>query len=405
MDGRGRLRVGGCDLVDLADRYGTPLYVLDEATVRERARAFTGELGRQWPGPSTVVFASKAYPSAVVGRILASEGVGCDVASSGELAVALRAGFPPDRIVVHGNAKSDADVRAALAAGVGWVVVDNLDDVDRLERFAERPQAVLVRVRPGIDAPTHEAVATGGEDSKFGLGPAEARAAIDRIRSSRHLRLDGVHVHVGSQILDTRPFADSVRAVAGLGEFPVYDLGGGLGVRYTYAEHPPTVEAYVRALAGTARRALPGTATLLIEPGRAMVARAGVTLYRVQTVKRGRRTFVGVDGGMGDNLEVSLFGTRFEATVADRVTGGGEVCQLVGHHCESGDRLIDGVPLEDPQVGDVIAVPVTGAYTFTMANNYNLAPRPAMVVVHDGRDRLAVRRETLDDLWSRDVAG
>jgi diaminopimelate decarboxylase len=262
---------------------------------------------------------------------------------------------------------------------------------------------VLVRVIPGIATATHEAIATGDENSKFGLSVVDTRKAISRLRSSDKLRLDGLHVHIGSQILDTKPFAQAVEAIAALGEFAVYDLGGGLGARYTYDDHPPSVEEYLDTLIDAARQLLPATARLLIEPGRSMIAEAGVTLYTVVTVKKGElRRFVAIDGGMGDNLEVSLYGQRFEATVADRV-GGGEAYTLVGRHCESGDQLIKSVALRDPGVGDIIAVPVTGAYCLTMANNYNGALRPPIVMAHDGVARLVLRRETYDDLLRRDV--
>jgi diaminopimelate decarboxylase len=333
---------------------------------------------------------------------VAEEGLGCDVAGAGELVHALAAGVDPQRIYLHGNAKTDEDLRRAIEAGVGTVVVDNLDDVARLERLVADEQGVLVRVIPGVRPDTHAAVATGQEDSKFGLAPADARRAIERVRGSDRLRLDGLHVHIGSQILDAAPFGQAVAAIAAFGAFAVYDLGGGLGARYTYAEWPPSVAEYLDVLVGAAREHLPAQARLVIEPGRSVVARAGVTIYRVVTVKRGARTFVAVDGGMGDNLEVSLYGQRFEATVADRV-GGGETVDLVGRHCESGDVLSAGVALRDPRVGDVVAVPATGAYCFTMRNGYNGALRPPLVFVRDGDARVVVRRERYEDLLRLDA--
>ncbi|MGZ4590644.1 MAG: diaminopimelate decarboxylase family protein, partial [Actinomycetes bacterium] len=237
----------------------------------------------------------------------------------------------------------------------------------------------------------------------FGLPPDQARDLVGRIRASRLLRMDGIHVHVGSQILDTEPLAAAVEAAARLGEFPVYDLGGGLGERYTYAERAPSAADYAAALGAAARRHLPAAARVIVEPGRSLVARSGVTLYRVTTVKRsGGRTFVAVDGGMGDNLDVALVGQRFEATVADRV-GGGDPCDLVGRHCESGDVLVEGVALDAPRVGDLVAVPVTGAYCFTMSNNYNGALRPPVVFCAGGSSRAVVRRETYADLLARHV--
>jgi diaminopimelate decarboxylase len=401
VDGDGELVVGGCRLRDVAAELGTPAYVVDEAALRDRAREYGDELRARWPD-ALAIFASKAFPCTAVLGAVAEEGLGCDVAGAGELVHALAAGVDPARIYLHGNAKTDEDLRRAIEAGVGTVVVDNLDDVDRLERLVSGEQAVLVRVIPGVRPDTHAAVATGQEDSKFGLAPADARTAIARLRGSDRVRLDGLHVHIGSQILDAEPFGRAVEALGAFGEFAVYDLGGGLGARYTYADRPPSVAEYLDVLVGAAREHLPGSARLVIEPGRSLVARAGVTLYRVVTVKRDARTFVAVDGGMGDNLEVSLYGQRFEATVADRV-GGGQPVDLVGRHCESGDVLSAGVALREPRVGDVVAVPVTGAYCFTMRNGYNGALRAPVVFVRDGDARVVVRREDYDDLLRLDV--
>jgi diaminopimelate decarboxylase len=397
----GTLVVSGCRLDDIAAKFGTPTYVVDEPALRARAREFRDELTGRWPN-SRVVFASKSFPCTAGYRVMAQERLAVDVAGAGELVMALAGGVPARDIVMHGNAKTDTDLQMAVDAGVGLVVVDNNDDIDRLERIVTGEQAVLVRLIPGIRAETHAAVATGHEGSKFGLSPKDARAAVARLQGSDRLRLDGIHVHVGSQILDAEPLARAAEAAAALGEFEVYDLGGGLGVRYTYTEHPPSVADYVAALTDAAREHLPSRSRILIEPGRSLVARSGITLYRVVTVKPGATTFVAVDGGMGDNLEVSLYDQRFEATVANRL-GGGEQYDLVGRHCESGDRLIEGVPLDNPRVGDLIAVPVTGAYCMTMSNNYNGALRPPVVFCSDGQARAVVRRETYDDLTRRDL--
>ncbi|RKS09951.1 diaminopimelate decarboxylase [Nocardiopsis sp. Huas11] len=399
----GALMIGGCRAEDLAERFGTPAMIVDEGALRARARRYAAGLAERWPN-SQVVFASKAFPCTAIERVLVEEGLGVDVAGGGELAVALRAGADPRGLVVHGNAKTDEEIRDAVGAGAGLVVIDNDDDIDRLERLTTGDQGVLVRVTPDIRPDTHEAVATGGRGSKFGFDPARAREAIARLRGSDRLRLDGVHVHVGSQILGTEPFARAVEAVADLGAFAVYDLGGGLGARYTHDDHPPAVEEYLDALVGVARTRLPADARIIIEPGRSLVAEAGATLYRVVTVKRGEPDIVAVDGGMGDNMEVALYGQRFEAVLAARV-GVGDPCHLVGRHCESGDRLASGVPLADPRPGDVVAVPVTGAYCYSLANNYNGARRPPVVLCHDGRAREVVRRETYTDLTRRDVDG
>jgi diaminopimelate decarboxylase len=401
-DGDGRLSIAGCEVQELAERFGTPLYVVDEDALRAQARRFRGALEARWPN-AQVVFASKAFPCVAVVGALASEGLGVDIAGGGELAVALAAGVNPADIVMHGNAKTGAELRMALDAGVGTIVVDNHDDIDRLEALVTGRQHVLVRVLPDVAPDTHAAISTGAAGSKFGLPLPEARRAIARLRTSRRLVLDGVHIHIGSQILQTAPFAEAVARLGELGEFDVYDLGGGLGVSYTGEEELPSPEEWIGALTDAAQRHLPAGARILIEPGRSLVARAGMTIYRVVTVKRGAPTFVAVDGGMGDNLEVALYGQRFVAAIDGR-TGAGKPVELVGRHCESGDRLISGVRLPDPTPGDLVAVPVTGAYCFTMANNYNGALRPPVVFCRDGNARAVVRRETYADLLARNVA-
>jgi diaminopimelate decarboxylase len=304
---------------------------------------------------------------------------------------------------MHGNAKTPAELRMAVDAGVGLIVIDNTDDIDRLEDLVQSEQPVLVRVIPGVRPDTHEAVATGQAGSKFGLPIPAARAAIARLKHSDKLRLDGLHMHIGSQILSTQPYPPAIEAIAGLGDFSVYNLGGGLGVRYTYRDNPPSAEDWIEALAATARRHFPSGAQIIIEPGRSLVAPFGVTVYRVISVKGDDPRFVAVDGGMADNMEVALYGQRFEATVASRV-GPGEAVELVGRHCESGDRLISGAALRDPRPGDLVAVAVTGAYCYSLASNYNGAMRPPVVFCRDGEPRLVVRRETHADFLARDIA-
>jgi diaminopimelate decarboxylase len=403
QDTDGMLVIGGCRLDDVAGRHGTPALVVDEGALRQRAREYREQLAARWPD-ARVAFASKAFPCTAVQRLMVAEGLWLDVAGGGEILSALAAGADPATLVLHGNAKTTEEIGLAVRSGVGTVVVDNFDDIDRLEAIvpAGGRQGCLVRVIPGVQASTHAAHATGHEGSKFGLSPAAARQAIDRIRASDRLRLDGLHTHVGSQILVADELAAAVEPLAALGRFPVYDLGGGLGARYTYTDHPPSVGDYLDALIGAARAHLPADARILIEPGRSVVAAAAATVYTVTTVKPGSTTFVAVDGGMGDNLEVALVGQRFEATIADRV-GGGQPVSLVGRHCESGDVLADSVPLRDPQVGDLLAVPVTGAYCFTMSNNYNGARRIPVVFAAGGESRLVVRRESWEDLLGRDV--
>jgi diaminopimelate decarboxylase len=404
LDDDGMLVVGGCRLDEVAGEYGTPVLVVTEQAVRQRARDYRAGLAARWPD-SQVVFASKAFPCTAVQRVMVNEGLWIDVAGGGEIVTALAAGADPATLVLHGNAKSTEEIQLAVEAGVGTVVVDNFDDVDRLEAVVPRgfEQGCLVRVIPGVQASTHAAHATGHEGSKFGLSPPAARQAIARIQRSDRLRMEGLHTHVGSQIMVAEELAAAVEPLAALGHFPVYDLGGGLGARYTYTDHPPSLDEYLDVLVAAAHAHLPGDARILIEPGRSMVATSAVTVYTVTTVKPGATTFVAVDGGMGDNLEVALVGQRFEATIANRV-GGGHPVTVVGRHCESGDVLSDGVPLQDAAVGDLLAVPATGAYCYTMSNNYNGARRIPVVFATDGQSRLVVRRETWQDLLSRDVA-
>ena len=403
LNERGHIEVGGCDTIELSREFGTPAYVVAEDDLRARARAFVQAGCDAGQEDFHVVFASKAFPCTAAYRLMASEGIGVDVAGAGELIMALAGGVDPALIVMHGNAKTPAELRMAVDAGVGLIVIDNTDDIDRLEDLVRSEQRVLVRVIPGVRPDTYDAVATGQAGSKFGLPIPEARAAIARLAHSDKLRLDGLHVHIGSQILDTEPYTRAIEVVAGLGDFDIYNLGGGLGARYTYDDRPPSPEEWIAVLAAAARRVLPGGARIIIEPGRSLVAPFGVTLYRVISVKGEDPRFVAVDGGMADNMEVALYGQRFEATVTSRV-GGGAPVELVGRHCESGDRLISGVVLRDPRPGDLVAVAVTGAYCYSLASNYNGAMRPPVVFCRDGDARLVVRRETHADFLARDVA-
>jgi diaminopimelate decarboxylase len=403
IDEDGRLQLGGCDAVELAREFGTPAYVVAEDDLRARARMFADAF-RARTQDFDVLFASKAFPCTAVLRVFAEEGLGCDVASGGELALALRGGFDPARIVLHGNAKSVAELRFARAAGVGHVVVDNADEIERLEAVVgDGPaQAVMLRVTPDVRGATHDKISTGQADSKFGFSLPDAPAAIDRLRGSDELDLVGLHVHIGSQILELEPFRRVIDAIAPLGDFGTYNLGGGLGVAYTADQEPPRIADYVAAKVETADRVLGPGKRLLDEPGRALVANSTVTLYTVQSVKHNVSTWVGVDGGMSDNLRPMLYGSPYEAQVADRF-GGGTHSRLAGKHCESGDVIIRDADLADPRVGDVVVTPVTGAYGHAMANNYNGVPRPPVIFVSQGDARVVVRRETYDDLFARDV--
>jgi diaminopimelate decarboxylase len=397
----GELTIGGVPAAELVRTYGTPLVVYDEATLRADARAY-----REAAPDAAVCFGTKAFPNVAVLRLLAEEGVGADVSTLGELRFALEAGLDGDRLVVHGNNKSDEELRAAAAAG-GLVVLDSLEELDRAR--AAGVGRALVRVTPGIEADTHEAIRTGHHGSKFGLTPDDALEAIRRLPE-----LEGVHVHIGSQLFD---LATALSAVDWMVAFAArthdetgwqprsVDVGGGLGVPTTPEQRPLDVDAFVSGVRarledGFARYGLEPP-RLILEPGRSLVARAGVTLYTVGSVKETGTgtTFVAVDGGMSDNPRPALYGARYTAVIADRV--GAEPDReyaVAGKHCESGDVLIDRVRLPAPRRGDVLAVPSTGAYTLAMSSTYNAVPRPAAVLVRDGEARVIRRRETVDDL-------
>ncbi|HEX2411483.1 MAG TPA: diaminopimelate decarboxylase, partial [Solirubrobacteraceae bacterium] len=304
IDDGGDLVVGGCSVARLCGEFGTPVYVYDEADLRGRAREYRAEFDSRHTD-TEVLFASKAFPCTAAYALFAEEGLSCDVASRGELFLALRGGMDPARIYLHGNAKDDADIAAAIDAGVGCVVVDSFDDIDRLERLVGDRQRVFLRVNPEVDAETHEAVLTGHSGSKFGLRREAARRAIQRLRGSDKLELTGLHVHVGSQILELEPFTRALEALDGLGEFPEYDLGGGLGIPYRSADSAPSVAAYAETLTAAVQQRLGDGVRLLVEPGRSLVGNAGITAYRVVSVKRDIVVHVAVDGGMGDNLEPS----------------------------------------------------------------------------------------------------
>ncbi|HEY1509715.1 MAG TPA: diaminopimelate decarboxylase [Solirubrobacteraceae bacterium] len=403
---RGHLELGGCDAVELAREFGTPVYVVAEHDLRARARSFMDAIAARHED-FDVLFASKAFPCTAVYRALAEEGLACDVASGGELFLALRAGFDPARIYLHGNAKSDAELRQALGADVGHIVLDSIDELDRLERIAaerDARQEVLVRVTPGVAGDTHQAISTGQADSKFGFSVDQAREAIGRLKHAPHLELVGLHFHIGSQLFELEPFRAAVRAIAPLGDFPVYNLGGGLGVAYTAAQQPPAIEAYVETIVAAAHAELGPGKRLLFEPGRALVANSTVTLYTIESVKRNVSTWVAVDGGMSDNLRPMLYGAGYEALIAQRPLAAGTVrCRLAGKHCESGDVIVKDLMLPDPAPGDVVATPVTGGYGYSLANNYNGVPRAPVIFCSEGSARVVVRRETYEDLAARDI--
>jgi diaminopimelate decarboxylase len=416
----GHLSIGGCDLVDLAEEYGTPLVVYDEGALRAMARAYRAAFAALAPD-AVVIYASKAYFGQAMLRLACEEGLCVDVASGGELFAALRAGFAPERIYMHGNNKDAREVGEALEARVGTVIVDNLDEIALLDREAaarDLRQRVLVRVTPGVQPSTHSYISTGQLDSKFGFsiegGPA--REAVDAVRAAPALALAGLHCHIGSQLFDLSGYSAAATIVAdfaascGGGDLGVIDMGGGLGIAYTSDDHPAAVDDYAEAVVESvrsewARVGLP-MPRLLVEPGRSIVGRAGVTLYRVGGVKTipGVRTYASVDGGMSDLMRPMLYGAVYEPLLANRADAEPtETLRLVGKHCESGDVLVAEASLPPVGSGDLVCLPATGAYGVAMASNYNGVTRPAVVFVDGGAARLVTRRETYADLVARDL--
>ena len=408
VDDHGRLSIGGCDVGDLAERHGTPLFVYDEAHIRARCREAVSVLG------DGATYASKAFLCRAVARLVHEEGMRIDVATGGELQVVLAAGVPAERTVLHGNNKSLDELRLALTAGVGRIVIDSDDELDRIESLVASGlpvPRVLLRINPGIEVHTHEHVRTGNLDSKFGfpLPTGQADDALARARASAAVDLVGLHMHIGSQVFSVENFLEGLRAVAPFvvaADLPELVVGGGLGVAYVEGESAPTITEWATAVVDGCRAA--GiTAEIGVEPGRAVVGAAAVTLYTVGTVKfiPGVRTYVSVDGGMSDNPRPVLYGSGYETFLPRAATSRREMpIRLVGKHCESGDLLVrEGRVPADLAVGDVIATPVTGAYGHSMGSNYNKVLRPAVVFVADGVDRLVVRRETVEDLLATDV--
>jgi diaminopimelate decarboxylase len=393
LNDRGRLEIGGCDVFDVAAEFGTPAYVYAVDDIRTRARAYVDGF-RKRTDHFEVVYASKAFPCTAAYRLLAEEGIACDVASGGELYLALRGGFAPDKIYFHGNNKSKSEIDYAQEVGVGHIVIDSFHEIGLIEA----PQKVMLRVTPGIKPTTHDYIATGQVDSKFGFGLDDVPRAIEEV-GRRGLELVGLHAHLGSQIFDLGPYEKLAEVLTQMGDYPLLNLGGGLGIAYTEDEQPPPIDEYVETLVSGA----PEGVTVLCEPGRSLVGNAGVTVYTVGTVKEipDVRTYVAVDGGMSDNLRPMLYGARYEAEIADRF-GGGTTCTIAGKHCESGDVLQRDVELDHPRSGDLLVMPATGAYGHAMANNYNGVPRPPVIFCEDGNARAVVRRESYEDLALRD---
>lgn len=406
---RGRLEVAGCDLVDLAAELGTPAYVYAEDEMHARARAYREAFERR-AAEAEILYASKAFPCTAAYRLFAEEGLSVDVASGGELHMALAGGFDPGRIHMHGNNKSDEEILLAARVGVGHLILDSFDEIERCERLLDHPQRVLVRVTPGIRPSTHDYVQTGQLDSKFGFGLEDGLAAkaIERVLASDVLELVGLHAHIGSQIFELEPYRLAIEAIGGLaGDWcRMVNVGGGLGIAYTAEDEPPSIDAYAEVEARAVAEVFGEGVRILVEPGRSLVGNAGLTAYRVGTVKEipGVRTYVAVDGGISDNARPMLYGSRYEAVIADRAGEPADTLATVaGMHCESGDVLVRDTMLAAPAVGDVLVTPATGAYGHAMASNYNGVTRPPVVFCRDGEARVVVRRESFEDLTARDV--
>lgn len=419
LDDEARLMVGGCRLSALAERYGTPLYVLDEASIRAACRAYREALQRHYPGPSLAVYASKANSSLAMTALVASEGLGLDAVSAGELLTALEGGMPPERIVLHGNNKSDEELLLAYRSGV-TVVADNHHDLERLAQLVPdggAPVRLMLRFTPGIECHTHEYIRTGHLDSKFGFDPDQLESVLRSLKGAAWAEVSGLHAHIGSQIFELDPhrdlaavMADALRLARGLGH-PVEDLnlGGGLGIRYVESDDPPSIDTWVQVVASAVAKACEerqlSLPRLLCEPGRSLVAAAGVTLYRLGSRKEvpGLRTYLSVDGGMSDNPRPITYQSLYTACLADRPQAAAtETVTLAGKHCESGDVLLKDVALPASASGDVLVVLATGAYNASMSSNYNRIPRPAAVLVHDGEADLIQRRERPEDLLRYD---
>ena len=420
----GNLEIGGCDCVALAQKYGTPLYVMDEELIRKNCKTYKNSIEKHYDGNGLVLYASKAFSCKAIYRIVKEEGLGIDVVSGGELYTALSVGFPVEKIYFHGNNKTADELCMALENDIGRIVVDNIYELELLDRLAreygKRPK-ILFRIKPGIDAHTHSCIRTGQIDSKFGvaLETGEAREIIARALKLAHVEVVGVHCHIGSQIFDSEPFqlaaerlADFIASIRD--EFGItlreLNLGGGYGIKYLSNDQPISYDCYIEKVSAEIKRIASEKGVelpfVLMEPGRSIVGEAGITLYTVGAVKDipGVRKYVSVDGGMGDNPRYALYQAEYEAAVANRPAGEPhELVTVVGKYCESGDILIKDIMLPRVQPGDTLAVLSTGAYNYSMASNYNRMPRPAVVMVNQGKDTLIIRRESYEDLVRNDL--
>lgn len=421
---KGNLTVGGIDTTELAAEYGTPLYVMDEAVIRENCRRFKDSIDRFYGGQGRVCFASKAFSCMEMCRIIADEGLGLDVVSAGEMYTALKAGFPMEKVGFHGNNKTDEELALALDCGVGSIIVDNISELERLERIAaekDKMPDIMLRIKPGIDAHTHAFVQTGQIDSKYGfaLETGEAFEAVKKVISCERVNLIGLNCHIGSQIFDIAPFEEAASVML---EFIAkiknelgfvikgLNLGGGFGVKYVESDDPKPFEMYMEKVSEIVKTKCAEFGLeqpyIYLEPGRSIAASAGITLYTVgaRKVIPNIRTYISVDGGMADNPRYILYQSEYTAVVANKASEEfSEKVSIAGKCCETGDLLSENMPLQHAESGDIIAVLTTGAYNYSMSSNYNRLCKPAVVFVREGESRVAVKRETLDDIIRNDI--
>ncbi len=421
---KGNLTIGGIDTVELAQQYGTPLYVMDEQLIRKNLRRFHESMQKYYDGKGLVCYASKAFSCLEMCRIVASEGDGLDAVSIGELYTAVKAGFPMEKVGFHGNNKTDDELRYAVENGVGHIIVDNINELHRLEAIAEetgKEPHIMFRIKPGIDAHTHDFVKTGQIDSKFGfaLETGEAFDAVKEAISCKNVKLVGLHCHIGSQIFDIAPFEEAAVVMLELiakiknelnFEIKELNLGGGFGIKYLNEHDPAPFETYLErvseAVKSTCNKLGIPLPFIMIEPGRSIAAPAGITLYKVGARKEipNIRTYVSIDGGMCDNPRYALYKSEYEALVANKAgEERTEKVTIAGKCCESGDLIGENMPLQHAESGDIIAVCATGAYNYSMSSNYNRIPKPAVVFVNNGEAKIAVKRETLDDIIRNDI--
>ncbi|MBE6761253.1 MAG: diaminopimelate decarboxylase [Ruminococcaceae bacterium] len=418
------LYFGGADTVELAKQYGTPLYVFDEQLIREYCRDFKNSIDRYYDGNGMVLYASKAFSCKEMYRIANDEGIGVDTVSGGEIYTALSAGFPAEKIFFHGNNKTNTELKYAIENNIGHIVIDDFGEIDRISEIAGemgKTVTVMLRIKPGIDAHTHDFIKTGQNDCKFGftLETGEAFEAAEKAINAKNINLSGFHCHIGSQIFSTDPFCLAAEVMANFianvtkktgHVVSELNLGGGFGIRYTDEDEPLPYSEFMNKVSGELKNSCNKFGIMVpkvfIEPGRSIVGPAGITLYTVGSIKTipGIRTYVSVDGGMTDNPRYALYGAKYDAVIANKAEEpGGFVATVAGKCCESGDLIGENIKIATPETGDILAVLATGAYNYSMASNYNRIPRPAAIMVKNGEARVIIKRETFEDLISKDV--